>query len=319
MQNSKACSHPAVQYSFKRFWKQLGQYRILLAMLMPTVIYVFIFSYLPMGGAIIAFKRYDYALGILKSPWIGFANFRYLFTSGKVITLFRNTVLYNAAFYVFNLLLELIIAIVISEMSGRFFKKACQTLVFLPYFISMVVLNAITYNLLNYQYGFINNIITALGRERINFYSNAGYWPIILVLLNAWKSIGYGSVVYIASIASIDNELFEAARIDGANIIGKIRYVTLPHLLPTIIILALMSVGSMFRGNFQLFWNVIGQNSMLYKTTDVIDTYVYRSLLQFTDYGMTGATGLLQSVLCFVTIITVNALVKKIDSDSALF
>ncbi len=303
----------------KGFFRLFWQYRLLLLMILPAMVYFIIFSYIPMAGSVLAFKKYDFSLGMFKSPWAGLDNFEFLFNSGKLGTLLLNTVLYNVAFILVGRFCEVLIAVILSEIGGRFFKKICQTFVFLPYFVSMVVVGAISYNLLNYRYGFINNIISGLGAEKINFYSNAAWWPFILVLLNTWKGIGYGSVVYLAAITGIDAEIHEAAKIDGANILQRVRYITLPCLVPTIITLTLMSIGSIFRGNFDLFWNTVGENSVLYSTTDVIDTYVYRGLLNSTNYGMTAATGLLQSILCFFTLVIVNAVVKKIDSDSALF
>ena len=235
------------------------------------------------------------------------------------MSLFANTVLYNLAFILVGLVFQLFISVILSELSGRVFKKFCQTAVFLPYFVSIVVVGAIVYNLLNYRYGFINAILTAFGAEKVNFYANAGWWPFILVIANTWKNMGYGSVVYLAAITGIDAEIYEAAQIDGATILQRIFRITLPNLLPTIITVTLLNVGSIFRGNFALFWNLVGNNSLLYKTTDVIDTYVYRSMLKGTDYGMTGAAGMLQSVLCFGMIMAVNAIVKKINAESALF
>ncbi len=303
----------------KSFLKKCWNYRLLLLMISPAVIYFLIFSYVPMAGLVLAFKRYDFSLGMFRSPWVGFENFKFLFNSGKLGTLFLNTVLYNAVFIAVGLFCEVMVSVILSEIGGRIYKKLCQTFIFLPYFVSMVVIGSITYNLLNYQYGFVNNIIQSLGRERINFYADAKWWPYFLIAINTWKTIGYGSVVYLATITGIDSEIHEAARIDGASVLQRIRYITIPCLIPTMITLTLLNVGSIFRGNFQMFWNVVGSNSLLYKTTDVIDTYVYRSLQESTNYGMTAATGMLQSVLCFFMIITVNAIVKKISAESALF
>lgn len=310
---------PAGSGKMGRFFRQLSEYRVLLLMLAPAVAFFIVFCYVPMFGMLIAFKNYDYSLGILRSPWVGFSNFTFLFRSGKLVSLFANTVLYNLAFILVGLVFQLFISVILSELSGRVFKKFCQTAVFLPYFVSIVVVGAIVYNLLNYRYGFINAILTAFGVEKVNFYANAGWWPFILIAANTWKNMGYGSVVYLAAITGIDAEIYEAAQIDGATILQRIFRITLPNLLPTIITVTLLNIGSIFRGNFQLFWNLVGSNSLLYKTTDVIDTYVYRSMLKGTDYGMTGAAGMLQSMLCFGMIMAVNAIVKKINAESALF
>ncbi len=301
------------------FVYSLWKYRELLLMILPAVVFFVIFSYVPMAGLVLAFKKYDFSLGMFKSPGVGFENFRFLFSSGKLFTLFRNTVLYNVAFIGISLLFQLLIAVILSELAGKVYKKICQTFIFLPYFVSWVVVGAIVYNLLNYKYGFINQLLVNVGMEKINFYADAKWWPAFLVITNTWKSIGYGSVVYLATITGIDAEIHEAAQIDGASIVQRIRYITLPCLKPTIITLTLMNLGHVFQGNFQMFWNMIGNNSILYKTTDVIDTYVYRSMLNSTNYGMTTAAGMLQSVLNFATIVAVNAVVKKYSKENALF
>ncbi len=301
------------------FLKHLIEYRYLLVMLLPAVIFFVIFNYVPMGGLVIAFKKFDYSLGIFGSKWAGLDNFQYLFKSGKLLSLLSNTVLYNSIFIVIGTFFQVMLSIIISELSGKHFKKFCQSAMFLPYFISWVVVGTMAYNMLNYRYGFVNSIINLMGQKTVNFYANTKYWPFLLTFIHTWKGVGYGSVVYLAAITGIDNSLYEAAQIDGASLMQRIRYITLPCLKSTIIILILMSIGNIFRGNFQMFWNVVGQNSILFPVTDVIDTYVYRSMMNSSDYGMTGAAGLVQSVLCFITIIAANGVIKKVDSESALF
>ena len=192
-------------------------------------------------------------------------------------------------------------------------------MMFLPYFISWVVVSSICYNFLSSDYGVINNFLTAHGMEGIDFYNNPSYWPVILVLFSVWKGIGYGSVMYLAAIMGIDTSLYEAAEIDGANVFQRIFKITIPSLMPTLIILTLLSLGSVFRGNFDMFYNLIGSNGVLYNTTDVIDTFTFRALIQSNDFGMSAAAGLYQSVFCFITIILANLCVKKYDKDYALF
>ena len=301
------------------FLRHVYDYRYLLMMLIPAVAFFILFNYVPMFGAVIAFKKYDYALGLLGSPWVGLTNFQFLFRSGKLMKLIVNTLGYNLMFIAVGTVAQIALSIILSELGGRVFKKTCQTFMFLPYFISWVSVGAIAYNLLNTRYGFINSVLTSLNMETVNFYGNPSAWPLILVIANTWKGVGYGTVVYLAAIAGIDAEIYEAAQIDGANILQRIFRITIPNLVPTVITLTLLSVGGIFRGNFQMFWNMVGNNSLLYGKTDVIDTYVYRCLLDGTNFGMTGAAGLLQSVLCLVMILTVNAIVKKIHSESALF
>ena len=310
---------PRVNRKRKPFLRQLHDYRYLLAMLLPAIAFFLVFYYAPMYGLVISFKRYDYALGILHSPWNGLDNFQFLFRSGKLYTLLANTVLYNTAFIVVGMMFQIAVSILLSEMNGRYFKKACQTALFLPYFISWVAVSAVVYNLLSYRYGFVNGILNSMGVKPINFYAKASYWPMILLIANTWKGLGYGTVVYMAAIAGIDAEIYEAAQIDGASVLQRIWNITLPNLISTMVTLLLLNIGGIFRGNFQLFWSLVGSNNLLYKTTDVIDTYVYRSLLTGSNFGMTSAAGLIQSVLCFAIILAVNAFVKRISPDNALF
>lgn len=301
------------------FLRHVVEYRYLLMMLAPAVVFFIVFCYIPMFGAVIAFKKYDYALGILKSPWAGLSNFQFLFRSGKLLKLAFNTIGYNIAFIVVGMVSSVALSIILSEMTGKTYKKICQTFMFLPYFISWVCVGAIAFNLLNTRYGFINSTITALGGQKIDFYTSPGKWPAILIIFNTWKGVGYNTVVYLAAIAGIDAEIYEAAEIDGASVMQRIFRITIPSLIPTMVTLLLLSVGGIFYGNFDMFWNLIGSNSLLYDTTDVIDTYVYRCLMDGTNFGMTGAAGLLQSAIGLVVVLAVNAVVKRINSESALF
>jgi len=286
---------------------------------MPAVIHVFIFSYLPMGGIVMAFKQFKYQLGIFKSPWVGFNNFRFFFLSGQAITVTRNTILYNLAFLVVNTSLEVIFAVILSEISAKHFKKIAQSIMFLPHFVSWVIVASIAYNIFNYETGVLNNLLISLGLEPVNIYAKPAAWKYILVAFKAWKSVGYGTVVYLASIVSIDNELYEAAEIDGANIFQRIRHITIPCLVPTMTILILLAIGQVFRGDFGLFYQLVGNNGLLFDATDIIDTFVFRSLMQSSEVGMAAAAGLYQSIMCFITIMITNYIVKKVQSDYALF
>ncbi|WP_151733234.1 ABC transporter permease [Paenibacillus tengchongensis] len=301
------------------FWNDLKNYRVLLLMLAPAVLFYILFAYVPMAGIVIAFKRYDYAGGIFGSAWNGLDNFRFFFESGDAWRVTRNTALYNIAFIVVNNALQIFAAVMLFEVGGKWFRKITQSALFLPYFISWVVVGAIAYNLLNYDIGTVNAVLRGLGLEAIDIYNTPAYWPYILVLVSAWKGLGYGTVMYLAAITSIDTEMYEAAEIDGANIFQRIRKVTIPNLYPTIIILVLLAVGNIFRGDFGMFYNMIGNNGLLFSATDVIDTFVFRSLITSNEIGMSAAAGLFQSVLGFVTIVTVNYAVRKYDKDRALF
>lgn len=288
-------------------------------MLLPAVAYFLIFSYLPMTGVVIAFKEFTYDGGIFKSPWVGLKNFRFFFESGQALRVTLNTVLYNGTFLIVNTVLQLLVAIVLSELAGRGFKKTLQSALLLPHFISWVIVGAFVYNLLNYRYGALNSLLTALGMDPIDVYSLPAAWKYIIVFFNAWKGVGYGSIVYLAAILGIDRSIYEAAEMDGADIFQKIRYITLPELKSTIIIMTLMSIGGIFRGDFSMFYQLVGNNGLLFNATDVIDTFVFRSLMTSQEFGMSAAVGLYQSVLCFILIMITNHTVKKIDPDSALF
>lgn len=302
----------------KGFWGQVRKNRTLLCMLLPALLYVVIFSYIPMFGITIAFKDYNYNGGILGSPWCGFKNFEYLKISGKLWALTRNTLLYNLAFIVFGIIFEVGFAVMLSEITKKTFKKVTQAFMFLPYFISWVVVSTIMLNIFG-QNGVLSNVLAHFGIEDFSIYQQIRQWPVIMVAIRIWKQTGYGTVVYLAAIAGLSQEMFEAASIDGASIWQKIRYITIPGLKPTIFIMFLLSVGNIFQGDFGMFYQLVGNNQLLLETSDVIDTFVYRSLITSPNIGMSAAAGFYQSVLCFVTIVSVNWLVKKVDPDYTLF
>ncbi len=304
----------------KRQLHTLIRCRTLLLMLVPAVALVILFNYVPMYGIVLAFKQFNYRDGIMGSPWVGFRNFEFFFQSGQWLPITRNTLLYNLAFLAVNTTLQLVFAIILSELSSRWFKKVTQSLMLLPYFISWVVVGAMVYNLFNYERGVINSLLVSFGAKKVDIYGSPGMWPAILIIANAWKGVGYSTVVYLAAITGIDQEIQEAAEIDGANIFQRMRHITLPFIMPTIIILLLLNIGSIFRGDFGMFFNLVGlNNGRLFAATDIIDMYVFRSL--FTSGGMerAAASGLFQSVMCFITIMIANFAVRKYDKDYALF
>ncbi|RED85473.1 MULTISPECIES: ABC transporter permease [Cohnella] len=299
--------------------KEWTKNKVLFLMVLPAIVYYFLFSYLPLAGMVLAFKNYRFDSGIFGSPWAGFNNFEFFFKSGKAWLVTSNTVLYNAAFIVSGLILQILVAIVVAEIAGRYVKKLMQTTLLFPFFLSWVVVGSFVYNLFNYDVGSINGILRALGIEPVDFYGNPNYWSYILLFFNNWKYIGYNSLIYLAVIVGIDKSLFEAAEIDGASIFQRIRAITLPLMIPTVMILLLLSIGNIFRGNFDLFYQIVGNNGLLFDATDVIDTYVFRSLIHSQDIGMSAAAGLYQSVLCFAIIMTSNFIVKRIQPDYSLF
>lgn len=289
-------------------------------MCLPAILFFLIFSYIPMPGAHIAFTNFNYEKGIFGSDFIGLDNFKFLFQSGKIAMLTRNTVLYNVAFIILGNILQIAIAILLSEIRSKHFKRVTQSFMFLPYFISDVLVGLLLYNLLNYDFGLINSVITDFGGSPLKLYSNPNVWPFIIVMIYIWKQTGYGSIVYFAAIMGIDSEIIEAAKVDGANTFHKIRYIIIPSLKPTIVILLLFAMGGIMKGNFGLFYNVIGSsNSLLFPYTDIIETYVFRAMMNTSNYAQASAVGLYQSVFGFAAVMLCNWVVKRIDKDYTLF
>lgn len=303
----------------KAFFKKVYKYRAFLLMLTPAVIYTLLFAYYPMTGIVMAFKKYNYAGGIWGSPWNGLENFKFFFKSGQAGIVTRNTVLYNLLFIAVGTFTQVAVAIFLTEIHNKKFRKISQSMMFLPYFISWVIVGVMAFNIFSSDYGFMNRLIVALGGEKISFYTKPEVWPFILLFFNIWKGVGYGSVMYLAAIMGIDTSIYEAAAIDGANVFQRIFKVTIPMIMPTMVILLLMSVGGIFKGNFDMFYNLVGSNGLLYNYTDVIDTLAMRALISSNDFGMSAAIGLFQSVLCFITVTIVNKLVGLYDRDYALF
>lgn len=309
-----------IQIVKKSFWKKVMDSKTLILMCLPAIIFFIVFCYCPLPGAYIAFTDFNYKAGIFGSKFVGFDNFKFLFESGSLAMLTRNTVLYNLAFIILGNVLQIFVAILLNEVKNKYFKKVSQTLMFLPYFISAVLVGLLAYNILNYDFGFLNTIIRAFGGDPLKVYSMPNAWPVIIVLVHLWQQTGYGSIVYFASICGIDSSIIEAASVDGANILQRIRYIILPSLKPTVIILFLFAIGGIMKGNFGLFYNLVGSsNSMLFPTTDIIETYVYRMLMNNFNFPNAAAVGLYQSLFGFVIVMVCNAIVRKIDKDYALF
>lgn len=297
----------------------IWRYRTLLIMCLPAVAFFFLFSYVPMPGAYVAFTKFNYNAGIYKSPFIGLENFKFLFTSGQLGLLLRNTILYNLAFIIVGNVVQMTVAILLNEVASHRFRKISQSIIFLPYFISDVLVSLIVYNLINYDFGFISNLVRNLGGEMPKIYSTPSAWPLVIMIVYLWKTTGYGSVVYFASIMNIDTEVFDAAKVDGANGFQRIRHIILPYLKSTFTILVLFALGGIIRGNFSLFYNLVGLNSMLYNATDIIETFVYRSMMNNFNFSQSSAVGLFQSVVGFVIVLIANGIIKKIEPDNALF
>ena len=301
------------------FGTDLRKNRIFLLLLLPAVVYVLIFSYTPMIGVIMAFKKYNFTQGLFASPWVGLKNFKFLMVSNKLWPLTRNTLLYNLAFISIGMVMEVGFAVIINEMRCRWFKKVFQSFIFLPYFISWVIASAVVQTLLDYDFGLISRTLKSLGLPMVNVYVDARPWPFLLVFFRMWKGVGYGSIVYLSAISGIDSEMYEAADIDGANSWQKLFRITLPNLVPTMVIMFLLACGQIFRGDFGMFYQLIGNNGVLLEVGDILDLYIYRAMAGNANLGYGAAAGLFQSVLCFVTIILANFVVKKIQPDYTLF
>ena len=310
---------PRTGGKLRTFVQDLRKNRVYLCLLIPAIAYVLIFSYTPMVGVIMAFKRYNFAQGLFDSPWVGLNNFKFLVASNKLWPLTRNTLLYNIAFIVVGIVMEVGFAVIINEMRCKWFKKIFQSFIFLPYFISWVIASAVVQTLLDYDSGLISRTVKSLGLPMVNVYVNAAPWPFLLVFFRMWKGVGYGSIVYLSAISGIDAEMYEAAEIDGANSWQKMFKITLPNLVPAMVIMFLLACGQIFRGDFGMFYQLIGNNGVLLEVGDILDLYIYRAMAGNANLGYGAAAGLYQSVLCFATILLANFIVKKVQPDYTLF
>ena len=306
----------------KSTWKsvrgELKRNRVLYGMMGPGIIWTLIFCYIPMFGLIVAFKNYDYSLGMIKSAWAGFSNFKFLFNNKDLGLITWNTIFLNALFLLASTFVSVVLAILFSEIKNKHMKKITQSVAILPYFISWAVVSMFLQGFLNDK-GLINQIISGLGGKPISFYSEAKWWPVILVILRIWQGAGFGTVIYVATITGFDSGIYEAAEVDGANKFQIIRHITLPMLKTTILLMTLMGVGNIFRGDFGMIYALVGDNSLLYQTTDVIDTYVYRALRSNPNLGFSTAVSLYQSVVGFIIVMVSNKITQKVEPDSALF
>lgn len=285
---------------------------------LPAVIYIFVFSYLTMFGVIIAFKNYRYDKGIWGSEWIGLDNFRFFFISEKAFIVTRNTILYNVWFWIVTTFCALLVAILLNEISRRW-SKYYQTVMFLPTFVSWVVIMFLVQMFLDHDNGFVNRMLMSIGGDRVRWYLEPAYWPAILTLAHLWKSIGFSALVYYAGIVAIDPSYYEAAKMDGATRLQMVRKITIPMLAPLITILLIMTIGSMFRGDFGLHYFVSNNSPLLYNSVDIIDTFVYRALAVSGDTSMAAAVGLYQSLVGFVLVVAANYTVRRINEENSLW
>ncbi|MFF2090886.1 ABC transporter permease [Paenibacillus sp. NPDC058174] len=289
-------------------------------MLIPGLAYLLLNNYLPLFGLTIAFKNIDYSKGIWGSDWAGLSNFQYLFQTNDAFVITRNTLLYNAVFIVLGLGLAIIVAILLNEIKNKLASRFYQSVIILPFLISIIIVSYLVYSFLSPSTGFVNNtILPAFGIEPVSWYTESKYWPYILVFVHLWKGVGYNCIVFLAAIIGIDPEYYEAARIDGASKLRQIFSITIPTISPVIVMLMLLAIGRIFYSDFGLFYQVPMNSGALFETTNVIDTYVFRGLMQLGDIGMSSAAGLYQSVVGFLLVLISNFIVRKINKENALF
>ncbi|WP_225442692.1 ABC transporter permease [Paenibacillus lycopersici] len=308
-----------VKHHGENVLREIWKNKIMFIMLAPVIVYFVLFHYVVMPGAYVAFVDFNIRKGIFGSKFVGLDNFQFLLKNGDLWNITKNTLLYNFVFLALGNVIQIVFAIMLSEVSGKWFKKVTQSVFLLPYFISMVIVGVFAYNMFNYNSGFVNTVMVSLGFERYEFYSNPDIWKYIIVAFKIWSATGYGMIVYLATITGISHDLYEAAYMDGASKWQRIRYMTLPLLKPTFILLLLFGLGGILKGSFDLFYNLIGTNSVLYPQTDIIDTYVFRSLVGQFNFSMGAAVGFYQSLFGLIIVLTVNLIVRKIEPDSALF
>ena len=307
------------KYHDHGFLEELRRNWLLFVFLIPCFVYFLINNYLPMSGIYFAFTQFNFRDGLFSSPFVGFKNFEFL-VKANLWPLTRNTILYNIVFIGLGNVLQIFFAILVSQVGMKWFKKTSQTMIFMPYFVSYVILRVLVYSLLEDRIGLLDNALGTLLGKDVDFYNTPRYWPGLIIFFSMWKGIGYGMVVYLATIMGISDEYYEAAKIDGANIFQQIRFITVPLLKPTFIILLLYAIGGIMRGQFELFYQMVGNNGVLFDLTDIIDTYVYRvTTTQALSMGLATAAGLYQSVFGLVIVVTTNWIIKRKNAEYALF
>lgn len=301
----------------KTNWRK---YIPLYIMALPGLVYLFINNLMPLYGMQIAFRELDYAKGVFQGNFVGLRNFQFLFRTNDAWVMVRNTVLYNLLFIAFGTLFSLTVAILFSEIKHKAAAKLYQSAILIPHFMSMVVVSYLGFAFLSNETGFINNsILKAFGAEPISWYSEPRYWPYILLFVHTWKGMGYSLLMYTARLLTINDEYYEAARLDGATKWQQTRMITLPMLKPAIVMMTILSIGRMFYSDFGLFYQIPMNSGALYSVTTTIDTYSFRALMNLGDITMSSATGVFQSFVGFILLLSANLLVKKFSKDNALF
>lgn len=302
-----------------KFLKDVYKNKVLLLMTLPVVIMVILFKYVPMFGVVMAFQNFKFSTGIFGSEWVGFKNFEFLFKTADAWIITRNTLFYNITFIVVGMICSVALAIVYDMLGKSRLNRTNQILVLFPHFISWVVGSYFVYAILSYDKGLANKVIKFFGGEGINWYNSPQYWPFILLITHLWKAVGYSSIIYYSNIKGISLEYYEAAKIDGASWLQQVRYITIPLLKPIVIVMFILNMGSIFNSDFGLFYLVTRNSGSLHNVTSTIDTYVYNGLMSGGNLGMSAATGLYQSVVAFIFVLTANGIIRKISPEDAMF
>ncbi|MCQ6561277.1 ABC transporter permease [Paenibacillus mendelii] len=311
--------HKKTGSAFQSFIRELARNKYLYLLTLPGLIFVFIFNYIPMLGIYVAFLDFNPIKGLTGSEFVGLRNFEFFFSGLDWPRVTLNTIYLNLLFILGEILSAIVLAVIINEIGGRWFKRITQSVIILPFFISWAVVSIFMITLLSSEGGIVNKLLEAMGYPPVSFYSSPEAWPGILILIRIWKSAGYGTIIYLAAMAGINNDLYESARIDGANRLQMIRHITLPLMKSITFLLVLLALGRVFYGDFGMIYALVGDNSFLYPTTDVIDTFVYRSLRTLGDFGMASAIGLYQSVMGLILILITNRIVKIYDKEATIY
>lgn len=301
------------------FLKDIMRNPQLYLLMLPGIIFILIFSYVPISGYLLAFKKYNITLGILRSPFVGLKNFEFFFKGNDWLRVTGNTIILNLLFIFCGIGLSVLFSLMINEIKYKRVKKIVQSSIFLPYFISWLVVDRMLYSLLSTNTGLVNQMLMSMGLQKVNFYNNPDYWRTILTVVYVFKNAGYYSVIFLGSISSLDPTYYESAVIDGATRLQIMFRITLPLIRTTILTMLLLAVGRIFYGDFGMIYGLIGDNSTLFATTDVIDTYSYRALRKLGNFSMSSAITLYQSVFGILIVCIFNAIVKKVDPDVRLF
>lgn len=303
----------------KSFFADIASNPISYLLALPGLLYIFVFSYLTYPYFAIAFQRYNFRLGVFRSPWVGLENFRFFLESNQIAVITYNTLRLNALFIVFPTLLAVVLALLLNEVRSKRFAKITQSIYLLPHFLSWVVVSYMIYNLFATRLGIVNQVLSSLGIDTVNWYAEAGPWPAILTGMRIWKFAGMNTVVFLAAITGLDEQLFEAATIDGATRPKQIWYITIPLLMPTVVILTLLQVGRIFYGDYAMIYSIVRDNGVLFPTTDVIDTYVFRALRKIGDPSWAMAVGLYQAILGFLFVAGSNWAARRLFPEGAIY